>query len=89
MFAVGSQDMKRIMAILIVIAFSTPCSVAASDIARLPIDELQTRSQFVIVGTVTNVAAWFDDDQFDIVTVKVASVLQGKTAAKEFQVSLR
>ena len=81
--------MKRTTAILIVIAFSTLRSVTASNIARLPIDELQTRSQFVIVGTVTNVTTWVDDDQFDIVKVKVASVLEGKTAEKEFQVSLR
>jgi len=77
------------MAALMVFALPMLHSAIASDIMIMPIDELQARSQFVILGTVTSVKTWADDKQFDIVEAKVAAVLKGKTDAKEFKISLR
>ena len=71
--------MKNILIMLILFAVFIPAT-HASQIARLNLNELPTKSKYIVLGKVVHVSP---KDVRDIVTIRVASTLKGKLESDE------
>lgn len=70
-----------------VVCLATHLPVRASQIAPLDLEKLAPQSEVIVVGTVTAISD--RDAESDTVSVRVVSVIKGKSDAKSFSLRLR